>query len=89
MEIARNVANVFENNTFTTGEISITYNSNEHADPRAKSILIIQSTIASVGIVGNLNVIVVFLNHKKFRRKIPNIFIVNQVRTDNQIHLPD
>ena len=43
------------------------------------NIRIIQSTIASVGIVANLNVIVVFLNHKKLRRKIPNIFIINQV----------
>ena len=47
---------------------------------KAQSILIAQSTIASVGIVANLTVIVVFLNHKKLRRKIPNIFIINQVR---------
>ena len=32
-----------------------------------------------VGIITNLTVIVVFLNHKKLRRKIPNIFIINQV----------
>ena len=41
---------------------------------------IIQLSIAPVGIIGNLTVIVVFLNHKKLRRKIPNRFIVNQVR---------
>ena len=87
MEIARNVVDVFENNTFTIAEINTTYSSNKHVDPRAKSILIIQSTIASVGIVANLNVIIVFLNHKKLRRKIPIIFIVNQVRIHNQIHL--
>ena len=46
----------------------------------SQSILIIQSTIACVGIVANLTVIVVFLNHKKLRGKIPNIFIINQVR---------
>ena len=46
---------------------------------REDSIRIIQSTTASVGIVANLTVIVVFLNHKKLRRKIPNIFIINQV----------
>ena len=61
-----------ENGTFATitsgSSISINVN-----------ILIIQSTIASVGIVANLNVIVVLLNHKKLRRKIPNIFIINQV----------
>ena len=40
---------------------------------------IVQLSIAPVGIVGNLTVIVVFLNHRKLRRKIPNRFIVNQV----------
>ena len=40
---------------------------------------IIHSTTASVGIIANLTVVVVFLNHKKFRRKIPNVFIINQV----------
>ena len=40
---------------------------------------IVQLSIAPVGIIGNLTVIVVFLNHKKLRRKIPNRFIVNQV----------
>ena len=40
---------------------------------------IIQLSIAPVGIVGNLTVIVVFLNNKRLRRKIPNKFIVNQV----------
>ena len=43
-------------------------------------VRIIQSSVASVGIIANLTVIVVFLNHKKLRRKIPNIFIINQVR---------
>ena len=40
---------------------------------------IVQLSIAPVGITGNLTVIVVFLNHRKLRRKIPNRFIVNQV----------
>ena len=40
---------------------------------------IIQLSIAPVGIVANLTVIVVFLNNKKLRRKIPNKLIVNQV----------
>ena len=43
-------------------------------------VRIIQSSVASVGIIANLTVIVVFLNHKKLRGKIPNIFIINQVR---------
>ena len=41
---------------------------------------IVQLSIAPVGIIGNLTVIVVFLNHKKLRRKIPNRLIINQVR---------
>ena len=38
-----------------------------------------QNVIASVGMIANLNVVIVFLNHKEFRRNIPNIFIINQV----------
>ena len=43
------------------------------------TMMVIHSIIASVGIIGNFTVIVAFLNHKKFRKKIPNIFILNQV----------
>ena len=49
----------------------------EKSTPRYMAI--IQCVIASLGIIGNSTVIVVFLNHRKFRRKIPNIFIINQV----------
>ena len=64
----------FRNETFTT-ESAVTTNSID-----GNAIRIIQSTVASVGIIANLTVNVVFLNHKKMRRKIPNIFIINQVR---------
>ena len=47
---------------------------------RSQTIRIIQSTVASVGIVANLTVVVVLLNNKKLREKIPNVFIINQVR---------
>ena len=40
---------------------------------------ILQLFIVSVGIIGNLTVIIVFMNHRKLRRKIPNRFIVNHV----------
>ena len=43
------------------------------------TMMIIHSIIASIGIIGNLIVIVVLVNHRKFRKKIPNIFIINQV----------
>ena len=41
---------------------------------------VVQLSIAPVGILGNLTVIIVFLSHRKLRRKIPNRFIINQVR---------
>ena len=44
------------------------------------TIMLVQSTIASVGIVSNFTVIISFLNHKILRKKIPNKFIINQVR---------
>ena len=42
-------------------------------------LAILSAAIASVGIIANLTVAVAFLNHRKLRKKIPNIFIVNQV----------
>ena len=45
-------------------------------------MMILSSTIASLGIISNLTVVVVFLRSKKLRIKIPNIFIINQVSLD-------
>ena len=42
-------------------------------------VMVASSVIASVGIIANLTVIVVFVNHKHFRQKIPVKFIINQV----------
>ena len=42
-------------------------------------MMVLSTIIASVGIVANFTVIIVFLNDKKLRKKIPNIFIINQV----------
>ena len=42
-------------------------------------MMLLQCIIASVGIISNLTVVIVFLNHKELRRKIPNRFIINQV----------
>ena len=39
----------------------------------------LQCIISSIGIIANLTVVIVFLNHKELRRKIPNRFIINQV----------
>ena len=63
--------------------VSLASNDSNNDNAREEIIRIIQSTVASVGIVANLTVIVVFLNHKRLRRKIPNMFIINQVRQRN------
>ena len=42
-------------------------------------VMIVSTVIASVGIVANFTVIIVFLNDKKLRCKIQNIFIIHQV----------
>ena len=42
-------------------------------------MMTLHSLIASVGIVTNITVVIAFVNHRKLRRKIPNIFIINQV----------
>ena len=86
MNIITQSTQILENKTLALGQgnlNSTTINSND-GTTREEIILIIQSTTASVGIVANLTVIMAFLNHKKLRRKIPNIFIINQVRTQNE-----
>ena len=42
-------------------------------------IMILQMLIASVGIIANFTVVLALLNHKQLRKKIPNMFIINQV----------
>ena len=42
-------------------------------------VTLLSMTIASVGIISNFTVVVVFLNQAKLRRKIPIIYIINQV----------
>ena len=59
-------------------------NSSSAKEPSAVNhidvLAILSAAIASVGIIANMTVAVAFLNHRKLRKKIPNIFIVNQVR---------
>ena len=70
----------FNKASVSSATVSSTSDNSSNDNAREESIRIIQSSVASVGIIANLTVIVVFLNHKKLRRKIPNIFIINQVR---------
>ena len=54
----------------------------------SKNVMTILSTaIASVGIVANMNVVVVFMCQPKLRRKIPNMFIINQVNVRRLLKL--
>ena len=41
-----------------------------------KSVIVV---IACLGVITNIVVVIVFLNDRKLRRKIPNICIINQV----------
>ena len=43
------------------------------------TLKILQLVIASMGVITNIIVVIVFLNDRKLRRKIPNICIINQV----------
>ena len=79
MNIGLNVNEFTQNKTSSAVAIATTSFASSNDNAREETIRIIQSTVASVGIISNLTVIVVFVNHKKLRRKIPNIFIMNQV----------
>ena len=62
-----------------TGNITSTAKAASIDEPMEESTFISHSTIASIGIVTNFTVIAVFLSNRKLRKKIPNIFIINQV----------
>ena len=47
--------------------------------PKTIALRLVSMTIACVGIISNLTVVVVFVNHKKIRHKIPIVYIINQV----------
>ena len=65
----------YPNRTFNT-TVDNSQNISRSVDDVMK---ILQVIIASLGITANSIVVFVFLNHKKLRRKLPNICIINQV----------
>ena len=77
MDQDRNVPNTTVNNT--TCNITITVSSVPDTFEEVDVMMILRFILSSVGVIGNLNVFIVFLNHKKLRKKIPNIFITHQV----------
>ena len=61
-----------------SNENSTSFSLRETSD-KVNVMMILQSLIASVGIIANLTVVVVFMNDRKLRVKIPNMCIINQV----------
>ena len=62
----------------TTESILISNDKNRSVDV----MMLLSVLIVCMGIVLNFTVAVVFLNSKKLRTKIPNMFIINQVRQE-------
>ena len=54
---------------------------NEDNSENFNGMRIVILVIACVGIITNAVVVIVFLNDRELRRKIPNICIINQVGT--------
>ena len=72
-----------EDGNFTVRRENVTLDTRiSSKESKMDVMMILSSTIAPLGIISNLTVVVVFLRSKKLRIKIPNIFIVNQVSLD-------
>ena len=69
------------NNTNFTNKMStdLTVSNANETSYNFDVMMILQMLIASIGIVANFTVVFAFLNHTQLRRKVPNMFIINQV----------
>ena len=67
----------------TFNEITMTLDPSVEPSESLDIVEILTVIIACLGIISNLIVVTVFLNHKKFRYKIPNLFIIHQVTVFN------
>ena len=74
-----NLPSTFWDSDASYGNTTRIVDSEQNKDFTQLLIFIAQTIISSVGIIANGTVAIVFLNHKKFRQKIPNMFIINQV----------
>ena len=77
VEINWTTFSYFQDNLNATGNVTLTLMS--ESSQSVDVMMVLSTIIASVGIVANFTVILVFLNDKKLRKKIQNIFIINQV----------
>ena len=77
----------FYNNTLNTRTNNGTVDlGTKSGKGREEAMVFFHSVIASIGIVANTIVIVVFLNHKQFKCKVQNKFIINQVIVFNVLN---
>ncbi len=60
----------------TAGAGAISQNSN--------TILVTKSVLGAIGVISNGIVIIVFASNKKYRKKIPVMFMINQVRKNKK-----
>ena len=60
--------------------VSPSYSSDTIKSNDIEVMTILQILIAIIGIIGNCTVVFAFLNQKHLRKKVPNMFIINQVR---------
>ena len=74
-----NLREMIQSNETFTNATRIMNSTTEDVSAGTNTMEIVHSVIASVGIVTNLIVVVVMLNDRKLRRKVPNICIINQV----------
>ncbi len=63
-----------------TSEVGFSNDQAEEGDPPLGVVTIAQICIGCVGILTNFIVVLALASHQKLRKKIPNKFIINQVK---------
>ena len=75
----RSMAEGSHTTLYTNVFTSVTVSGISETPSNFDAMRILQIIISSVGITANFTVVLVFVNHKLLRVKIPNMFIINQV----------
>ena len=84
MNLFNNITEIttYHDNNVTVNSSEAVMSADANVNETSKSVdvmMVIKFILSFIGIIGNLTVLIVFLNHRKFRKKIPNIYIINQV----------
>ena len=77
--MAESTSRTIDLTSHNAGNINVTSSLKTEFSQSVDIMMALSIAIASVGIISNFVVVIVFLNHRKIRRKIPNMFIINQV----------